>query len=59
MKFKDVALAGGIEQAFEGPPTTQVRRVAVKDRRRGRSRNGDGHGCSVWQGIAVVFGQTA
>ena len=50
--------AGEGAKSLRASPRRKPER-AVKDRRRGRRRDGDGHGSSEWQGIAAVVGQTA
>jgi hypothetical protein len=44
---------GAVTVTFEGIAGSASPAVAVKDRRRGRGNTGDGHGSSIWQGVAA------
>jgi len=44
---------GAVTVTFEGIAGLTSPAVAVKDRRRGRGNTGDGHGSSIWQGVAA------
>jgi len=51
--------SGTVTVTFEGIASRTSLVVAVKDRRRGRGNTGDGHGSSIWQGVAAGAAMTA